>query len=100
MRQLEAIIRLSESLAKMELSPIVNEEHVHEAHRIFHISTMHAATSGFAMNMQPPEELKDLILKVEDALQARLSIGEKMSRTRLQEEMCARFGNERAVAYV
>ena len=56
MRQLEAIIRLSESLAKMELSSIVNEDHVKEAHRIFHISTMNAATSGFTVNMQQPEE--------------------------------------------
>jgi len=99
-RQLEAIIRLSESLAKMELSPIVSEEHVNEAHRIFHISTMYAATSGFSVNMQPPEELKEIILKIENALEARLSIGEKMQRTKLQEEMCSRFGNERAVSYV
>eukprot|EP00826_Nyctotherus_ovalis_P064485 TRINITY_DN9460_c0_g3_i2.p1 TRINITY_DN9460_c0_g3~~TRINITY_DN9460_c0_g3_i2.p1 ORF type:complete len:230 (-),score=65.70 TRINITY_DN9460_c0_g3_i2:173-862(-) len=99
-RQLEAIIRLSESLAKMELSGTVNEEHVNEAHRIFHISTMYAATSGFTVNMQPPEELKEIILKIENALEARLSIGEKMQRTKLQEEMCSRFGNERAVSYV
>lgn len=98
-RQLEAIIRLSESLAKMELSSIVTEEHVNEAHRIFHLSTMHAATSGLEMNMQPPEELKGLIVKIEEALQTRLSIGETMLRTKLQDDMNKRFDNERAVAY-
>lgn len=34
-RQLEAIIRLSESLAKMKLSNEVKEVHVNEAHRLF-----------------------------------------------------------------
>jgi DNA replicative helicase MCM subunit Mcm2 (Cdc46/Mcm family) len=36
-RQLEAIIRLSESLAKMELSNIVKKKHVEEAHRLFRV---------------------------------------------------------------
>lgn len=34
-RQLEAIIRLSEALAKMQLSELVSERHVKEAHRLF-----------------------------------------------------------------
>lgn len=36
-RQLEAIIRLSEALAKMSLSNTVNEDHVNEAHRLFQV---------------------------------------------------------------
>ena len=47
-RQLEAIIRLSESLAKMEFSSDVLRKHVEEAHRLFKISTLHAAKSGFS----------------------------------------------------
>ena len=42
-RQLEAIIRLSEALAKMSLSPIVTKKHVEEAHRLFQMSTLDAA---------------------------------------------------------
>ena len=34
-RQLEAIIRISESIAKMSLNPVVSTQHVAEAHRIF-----------------------------------------------------------------
>jgi DNA replication licensing factor MCM5 len=34
-RQLEAVIRLSESLAKMRLKDEVTAEHVDEAHRLF-----------------------------------------------------------------
>lgn len=49
-RQLEAIIRLSESIAKMHLNPIVLPAHVEEAHRLFRISTMNAAASGMMSN--------------------------------------------------
>ncbi len=100
MRQLEAIIRLSESLAKMELSPTVNAEHVKEAHRLFQISTMNAATSGMSTDLSPPEEIRDIVIRIEEALQNRLAIGGKMSRSKLEEEMIGRFSNERAVIYV
>jgi DNA replication licensing factor MCM5 len=43
---LEAIIRISESLAKLTLSPIANEQHVEEAIRLFKYSTMDAVQSG------------------------------------------------------
>ena len=46
MRQLEAIIRLSESLAKMELLPFTEKRHVEEAIRLFKVSTIAAAQSG------------------------------------------------------
>ena len=45
-RQLEAIIRISESLAKMSLLPFALESHVDEALRLFQVSTMDAALSG------------------------------------------------------
>ena len=45
-RQLEAIIRISESLAKMRLEPFATEVHVDEALRLFQVSTMSAALSG------------------------------------------------------
>lgn len=42
-RQLEAIIRLSEAIARIHLQNVVKLQHVEEAHRIFKISTLHAA---------------------------------------------------------
>merc|ERR1711972_817808 len=42
-RQLEAIIRISESLAKMELREDVNVGHVEEALRMFTVSTLDSA---------------------------------------------------------
>ena len=37
-RQLEAVIRISESLAKMELQPFANDSHVDEAIRLFQVN--------------------------------------------------------------
>ena len=45
-RQLEAIVRIAESLAKMSLSPFATESHVDEALRLFQVSTLEAAMSG------------------------------------------------------
>lgn len=45
-RQLEAVIRISESLAKMSLKPFATEVQVNEALRLFQVSTLDAATSG------------------------------------------------------
>ncbi len=45
-RQLEAIIRISESQAKMALRPFALESDVDEALRLFQVSTLDAALSG------------------------------------------------------
>eukprot|EP00029_Vermamoeba_vermiformis_P013107 TRINITY_DN802_c0_g1_i1.p1 TRINITY_DN802_c0_g1~~TRINITY_DN802_c0_g1_i1.p1 ORF type:complete len:687 (+),score=245.87 TRINITY_DN802_c0_g1_i1:36-2096(+) len=45
-RQLEAIVRISESLAKMTLSNTATRTHVEEAIRLFTVSTVEAINSG------------------------------------------------------
>ncbi|KRX57534.1 DNA replication licensing factor mcm5 [Trichinella sp. T9] len=45
-RQLEALIRIAEALAKMELSPYATDRHVDEALRLFQVSTLAAASQG------------------------------------------------------
>mmetsp|Transcript_20565 Transcript_20565/g.61322 ORF Transcript_20565/g.61322 Transcript_20565/m.61322 type:complete len:549 (-) Transcript_20565:90-1736(-) len=45
-RQLEALVRLTESLAKMRLENSVQSQDVHEALRLFKLSTMAAASSA------------------------------------------------------
>ena len=45
-RQLEAVVRIAESLAKMSLVPFALESHVDEALRLFKVSTLDAAMSG------------------------------------------------------
>jgi DNA replication licensing factor MCM5 len=49
-RQLEAIVRISESLAKITLSPIATEQHVDEAIRLFKVSTLDAVHAGQMSN--------------------------------------------------
>lgn len=45
-RQLEAVVRIAESLAKMKLQPVAGEEEVDEALRLFQVSTLDASLSG------------------------------------------------------
>ncbi|XP_047353164.1 DNA replication licensing factor Mcm5-like isoform X3 [Vespa velutina] len=45
-RQLEAVIRISEALARMQLQSFATEIHVNEALRLFQVSTLDAAMSG------------------------------------------------------
>jgi DNA replication licensing factor MCM5 len=76
-------VRISESLAKLALSPIATEEHVDEAIRLFLASTMDAVTQGEG---QGSKELMDEVNKVEDELRRRLPIGWSTSLATLKRE--------------
>lgn len=88
-RQLEAIVRISESLAKMELSEEATEKHVKEAVRLFQVATMAAAKEGTAqgssagINDSVAAELK----KIQTHIKQRLGIGNKISMSRLTQDM-------------
>jgi DNA replication licensing factor MCM5 len=83
-RQLEAIIRITESLAKLSLSPIATEEHVDEAIRLFLASTMDAVTQG--EQGHGSRELMEEVGKVEEELRRRLPIGWSTSLGTLRRE--------------
>ncbi|KAI9818235.1 MAG: minichromosome maintenance protein 5 [Thelocarpon impressellum] len=88
-RQLEAIIRITESLAKLSLSPIATEAHVDEAIRLFLASTMDAVTQGEgagAGGAQGNKELMAETSKVEEELRRRLPIGWSTSLATLKRE--------------
>jgi len=57
-RQLEAIIRIAEALAKMSLSPFALASHVDEALRLFRVSTLDAAMSGSLSGEPNPSSLR------------------------------------------
>ncbi|PWN39047.1 putative CDC46-cell division control protein [Ceraceosorus guamensis] len=84
-RQLEAIIRMSESLAKVTLSPTVQEEHVEEAIRLFKFSTMDAVQAGSVDGMTRGE-LQEEVQKLEREIRRRLPIGWSVSASRLRNE--------------
>jgi DNA replication licensing factor MCM5 len=98
-RQLEAIIRMSESIAKMQMRDVVGRDHVEEAHRLFKVSTLHAAKSGLGTNFNLPEELKEDVKKVQDVIRRKFAIGSKLSYSKLQEELMRFFNNQRSVEY-
>ena len=61
-RQLEAIIRLSESIAKMRLSSIVTKEDVDKGNEIFRVSTIDSLKSDLPMvrDKKKDEELLNI----------------------------------------
>lgn len=83
-RQLEAIVRITESLAKMQLAPIATEDHVKEAIRLFLASTLDAVNQGAD---QGSREINDEASKVEAELRRRLPIGWSTSFATLRREM-------------
>ncbi|OBT46300.1 minichromosome maintenance protein 5 [Pseudogymnoascus sp. WSF 3629] len=88
-RQLEAIIRISEGLAKMTLSPIATTEHVSEAIRLFLASTMDAVNQG---KSQGSKELNEEVLKLDVELKRRLPLGWSTSLASLKREYVERKG--------
>lgn len=80
-RQLEAIIRIAESLAKMELQPFAVERHVDEALRLFQVSTLEAASTGSLAGSDEftSEEDHDLFRRIEKQLKQRFPVGSHVS---------------------
>ncbi|KAF3273271.1 minichromosome maintenance protein 5 [Orbilia oligospora] len=85
-RQLEAIIRITESLAKLTLSSVATEAHVEEAIRLFMASTMNAVSQGSTLS----EDVLKQAGKIEDELRKRLPIGWTTSVATLRKEMVTR----------
>jgi DNA replication licensing factor MCM5 len=76
-------VRITESLAKLTLSPVATEQHVDEAIRLFLASTMDAVAQGEG---QASRELMEEVGKVEDELRRRLPIGWSSSLATLRRE--------------
>ncbi|ANB12391.1 MCM DNA helicase complex subunit MCM5 [Sugiyamaella lignohabitans] len=70
-RQLEAVIRITESIAKLHLSPVANEQHVDEAIRLFYASTMDAV----GQDGESRQDLIQEVAKIEEELKRRLPVG-------------------------
>jgi DNA replication licensing factor MCM5 len=90
-RQLEAIIRISESLAKMTLTPSVLPHHVTEAIRLFKYSTMDAVQAGSVSGLTRGE-LNDEVEKIEREVRRRLPIGWSTSYQSLVREFVTQQG--------
>ena len=89
--QLEAIIRISEALAKLTLSPVVQNHHVEEAIRLFKFSTMDAVSAGGADGLTRGE-LNEEMHRIEKELKRRLPIGWSVSYQTLVREFVTQQG--------
>ncbi|KAG5593618.1 hypothetical protein H5410_034850 [Solanum commersonii] len=96
-RQLEAIVRLSEALARMRLSQVANEDHVSEAIRLFNTSTMDAARSGINQHINLTPEMANEIKQAETQIKRRMGIGSHISERRLVDELTRMGLNESIV---
>lgn len=97
-RQLEAIIRLSESLAKMTLSSVVTPDHVEEAHRLFEVSTLNASSAGLsASGVSVPREMAEMVIKIEETIRRKVAIGTKIAKAKLEQELLTIFADHRSI---
>lgn len=93
-RQLEAIVRISEALAKMELQPFATERHVDEAMRLFQVSTLDAAHSGDLAGAEgfTTEEEHQSLLRIEKQLKKRFAIGSQVSEFSIVQDFLKQVG--------
>ncbi|KAK3033202.1 hypothetical protein RJ639_036994 [Escallonia herrerae] len=96
-RQLEAIVRLSEALAKMTLSHVANDNHVQEAILLFENATMDAARSGINQHMNLTPEMANEVKQAETQIKRRMGIGSHISERRLIDDLTRMGINESIV---
>ncbi|KAI5320701.1 hypothetical protein L3X38_040409 [Prunus dulcis] len=96
-RQLEAIVRLSEALAKMKLCHVATEDNVKEAIRLFTVSTMDAAKSGINQQVNLTAEMANEIKQAETQIRRRVGIGNHISERKLIDELTRMGMNESIV---
>jgi len=91
-RQLEAIIRISESLARTTLSPVATERHVEQAVQLFKESTEDAASRGVqGEGMGSPEAFAELN-KAEKCIRERVGVGMSVPEQALCQDLSSRNG--------
>uniref|UniRef100_A0A8D0H3A0 DNA replication licensing factor MCM5 n=1 Tax=Sphenodon punctatus TaxID=8508 RepID=A0A8D0H3A0_SPHPU len=80
-RQLEAVVRIAESLSKMKLQPFATEADVEEALRLFQVSTLDAAMSGSLSGVEgfTTQEDQEMLSRIEKQLKRRFAIGSQVS---------------------
>lgn len=85
-RQLEALVRISESLAKMRLDNTVQPQDVTEALRLFSVSTMEANKADQNNTSGMGTVGRDEMDRTESFLRTRLTVGNQVNKQRLVEE--------------
>lgn len=86
-RQLEAITRIAESFAKMEMQSIANEKHVEMAIKLFKNATIEAIKSNILLfdNLSPAEQ--SAIIDAEVAIKNRVPIKARAGKTTIIKDL-------------
>ncbi|EKX73707.1 DNA replication licensing factor MCM5, putative [Theileria equi strain WA] len=79
LRQLESLVRISESFARMELSPIATEKHVQMAIDLFTVSTGEASRQTLSLESMSSHD-QILVKQAEEAILNKLQTGQRASR--------------------
>lgn len=92
-RQLEALIRISEALAKIEMKAFAGEEHIEEALRLFKESTLKASKAGHLSGAEGfvSDKDREVMTNIEKTIKRRLSHGLLINEDALIQE----FTNKR-----
>ncbi|XP_022664680.1 DNA replication licensing factor mcm5-A-like [Varroa jacobsoni] len=98
-RQLEAIIRISEALAKMQLLPFATERQVDEALRLFQVSTLDAANSGELQGAEgfTTDEEYQILSRIEQQIKKRFAIGSQVSEQTIIQDFTRQKFPERSI---
>lgn len=101
-RQLEAVVRMSESLAKMRLAPFAGEAEVDEALRLFQVSTLDAAMTGNLAGVEgfTTESDHEMLNRIEKQIKRRFVIGSQVSEYAIVQDFTKQKYPERAVQRV
>nr|CCC95170.1 unnamed protein product [Trypanosoma congolense IL3000] len=89
-RQLESLVRITESLARMRLDVLASRADAEEAIRLFKSATVDAIKSGVSDQSLTAAQ-SELVLRIEEALRRRVALGATVEHNRLMSEM-ARMG--------
>lgn len=94
-RQLEALVRIAESLAKMKLQTEATAEHVRESIRLFSVSTMNAAKDGGTQGLF--STFHEKAQEVEQSINRTLRIGARVETSALYSRLEAQGYNPNAI---
>ena len=98
-RQLEAIIRIAESLAKMKLQPFAGEVEVEEALRLFQVSTLDAALTGDLSGVEgfTSTSDQDELNRIERQIKRRFVVGSQVSEFAIVQDFTKQKYDERKI---
>jgi len=96
-RQLEAVIRITESLAKMHLEPFATEAHVNEALRLFQVSTLDTAMSGSLAGAEgfTTDADTEMLNRIEKQIKRRFAIGSQVSEHNIIQDFLRQVSSQK-----